>query len=171
MTVALLPRSDTAPTKGDAEAGARHPLAEVYRGRAAQRGRALLAYSGDPEVASDAVAEAFAQALRRGTAIRHMERWVWKASFRIAAGELKQRRRFASEQDRGMPPTDPHFELWSSLRALSPRQRACMFLYYYADYPPREIAQMIGSTPSAVRVHLFRGRARLAEILDGGPDD
>lgn len=96
---------------------------------------------------------------------------MWKAAFRIAAGELQERRRFASEQDWAVAPVEPCFELWSALRRLSPRQRACLFLHYYADYPPREIARMIGSTQSAVRVHLFRGRARLAEILDGGPDD
>ena len=171
MTEALLPRSSTAPITGDAEADSRHRVEEAYRSQSPQMWRALLAYSGDPEVASDAVAEAFAQALRRGSAIRSVERWVWKAAFRIAAGELKERRRFVSEQDRAVTPAEPGFELWASLRALSPRQRACLFLYYYADCPPKEIAQMIGSTQSAVRVHLFRGRARLADILDGGPDD
>ena len=35
-------------------------------------------------------AEAFAQALRRGTAIRDPRSWVWRAAYRIAAGE-KQR--------------------------------------------------------------------------------
>jgi DNA-directed RNA polymerase specialized sigma24 family protein len=39
--------------------------------------QAVLAFAGDPEVASDAVAEAFAQALRRGDAIRSPERWLW----------------------------------------------------------------------------------------------
>ena len=48
--------------------------------------------SADRDVASDAVAEAFAQALRRGADLRSPERWVWRAAFRIAAGELKQRR-------------------------------------------------------------------------------
>jgi RNA polymerase sigma-70 factor (ECF subfamily) len=54
--------------------------------------RALYAYAGDPEVASDAVSEAFAQALRRGSAIRELDRWVWRSAFRIAAGEMKRRR-------------------------------------------------------------------------------
>ena len=169
MTEALLPRSRVVPCAGDIES--RHRVEAAYRNQSAQMWRALLAYSADPDVASDAVAEAFAQALRRGNAIRSVERWVWKAAFRIAAGELKERRRFASEVDRPVAPVEPRFELWTTLRELSPRQRACLYLYYYADYPPREIARIIGSTQSAVRVHLFRGRARLAEILDGGPDD
>jgi RNA polymerase sigma-70 factor (ECF subfamily) len=151
------------PAQGDVEA--------VYRQQSGQMWRALLAYSGDPDVASDAVAEAFAQALRRDGAIRSVEKWVWKAAFRIAAGILKERRRFAPEIDTPVVVADPAFDLRGALMAVSPRQRASLFLYYYAGYQPREIAQMIGSTQSAVRVHLFRGRRRLAEILDGGRDD
>ena len=53
----------------------------------------VLLFSSDPDVASDAVAEAFAQALRRGDALRDPERWVWKVAFRVAAAELKEGRR------------------------------------------------------------------------------
>jgi RNA polymerase sigma-70 factor (ECF subfamily) len=133
--------------------------------------RAVLAYSGDREVANDAVAEAFAQALRRGDEIRRVDRWVWRAVFRIAAGELKDRHRVVAEVD---PPTDspaPLVGLQDALMRVSPKQRASLFLYYYAGYPPRAIASMIGSTPAAVRVHLHRGRRNLAEILKGGDHD
>lgn len=143
----------------------------AYRQQAEKMWRALLAYSGDPEVASDAVSEAFAQAIRRNGAIRHVERWVWRAAFRIAAGELQARRRYAPEID---PPVDdpgPDFGLHQALMQLSPMQRASLFLFYYGGYPPGDIAHMIGSTQSAVRVHLHRGRKRLAEILKGGVDD
>jgi hypothetical protein len=54
---------------------------------------AWVAYTGDREVASDAMAEAFAQALARGDELRSAERWVWHAAFRIAAGELTTRGR------------------------------------------------------------------------------
>lgn len=66
-----------------------HSLERLYREDGARLWRALLAFSGDREVASDAVAEAFAQALGRGDAIRQPDRWVWRAAFRIAAGELE----------------------------------------------------------------------------------
>lgn len=67
-------------------------IERLYRERGDRIWRGLLAFSGDPEVASDAVAEAFAQVLRRGEEVRDPERWVWRAAFRIAAGELKERR-------------------------------------------------------------------------------
>lgn len=133
--------------------------------------RTLLAYSGDPDIASDALAEAFAQALRRGTNIRDVERWVWRAAFRIANGELKARRRYLPEVDPPINDPDPSFAFHDALMRVSPKQRAALFLHYYGGYRPGDIALMIGSTQSAVRVHLHRGRKRLAEILDGGPND
>jgi len=51
-------------------------IERLYRERAIGSGEGLLAFSGDPEVASDAVAEAFAQVLRRGDEIRDPERWI-----------------------------------------------------------------------------------------------
>ena len=48
------------------------------------------------ELASEAMAEAFAQALGRGAAVAPPDRWIWRTAFRIAAGELKERRRVAA---------------------------------------------------------------------------
>jgi predicted RNA polymerase sigma factor len=55
--------------------------------------RALAAYAGDRDIADDALAEAFAHAAARWPALRMPDRWVWKAAFWIAAGELKDRGR------------------------------------------------------------------------------
>src|SRR5580765_7337511 len=63
-----------------------------YREQAERLWRSLLLYSAEPDVASEAVAEAFAQALRRGDAISDVDAWVWRAAFRIASGELARRR-------------------------------------------------------------------------------
>ena len=168
MTESLSPRLVVTRSHSDEAPRTFDRIESVYRRAAGQMWKAILAYSGDPDVASDAVAEAFAQALRRGRAIRDVERWVWKASFRIAAGQLKERRRFLPEIETPAATPDSLFDLRNALLQVSPRQRASLFLYYYGGYQPREIASMIGSTQSAVRVHLFRGRNRLATILGGG---
>ena len=65
----------------------------LYRRDGARLWRSLLGFTGDPELAKDAMAEAFAQAIGRGDAITHQDRWVWRAAFRIASGEMKQRAR------------------------------------------------------------------------------
>jgi RNA polymerase sigma-70 factor (ECF subfamily) len=145
-------------------------LETVYRDYGARLWRSIYLYSGDRDVASDAVAEAFAQALRRGGAIRSPERWVWRAAFRIAAGELaRQRQRTGDLPDRRYELPIETTELLDALRMLPARQRAAIVLHYFGDYTLRETAGILASTPSAVGVQLYRGRKRLRELL--GEDD
>jgi RNA polymerase sigma-70 factor, ECF subfamily len=129
---------------------------------------AVMAFAGDPEVASDAVAEAFAQLLRRGGAVREPDRWVWRAAFRIAAGELKARGVVGSltEERGGYEMEEPAVELVRALAKLSPKQRAAVVLRHAGGYPVNEIATIVDSTPAAVRVHLMRARRRLRELLE-----
>jgi len=137
-----------------------------YRQHGDKLWRSLLAYAGDPEVASDAVMEAFAQMLRRGPAVRDPERWVWKAAFRIAAGELKERRRRAPIEASGAYELEAGAgELVGALQRLSEKQRAAVVLHHAAGYPVKDVAAIIDSTPGAVKVHLLRGRRRLRELL------
>jgi len=146
-------------------------LERVYREDGARLWRALVAFSGDREVASDAVAEAFAQALGRGEEIRDPQRWVWRAAFRIAAGELKDRQRFqATSSDAGYEMEESPARLIGGLARHSPKQRAALVLHYYAGYPTREIAGILGSTAATVRVHLSQGRKRLRRILEEHDD-
>lgn len=142
-------------------------LERLYRERGAAMWRAVLAFAGDPEVASDAVAEGFAQALHRGTEIRDPERWLWRVVFRVAAGMLRDRRRSGPLVVEGSyEMEEPARELVVALAQLSPRQRAAVVLHHSAGYPVKEVAAIIGSTPGAVKVHLLRGRRRLRELLE-----
>jgi RNA polymerase sigma-70 factor, ECF subfamily len=146
-------------------------LEQLYREDGGRLWRAILAYSGDREVANDAVAEAYAQALRRGSAISRPQAWIWRAAFRIAAGEMANRSRFlhvppsAESGHEGDPFEDPSGALMNALRKLSPKQRGALILYHYAGYHVLEVARILGSTSGAVRVHLSAGRRRLRELL------
>lgn len=140
----------------------------AFREQGPKLWRALLAFTGDPELASDAMAEAFAQLLGRGSAVEAHERWVWRAAFRIAAGELKDRRRRASDVDvvetYEMP--EPALDLVRALRHLSPNQRAVAVLRLYVDLPTREVARILGIGQATVRVHLSQARRRLRAVLE-----
>src|SRR5262245_38484186 len=142
----------------------------AYRDHGDRLWRSLLLYTGDREVASDAVSEAFAQAIRRGPEIESPEAWVTRAAFRIAAGELKARRTHGYPLvDVAYEMPEPSLELAAALAQLSPKQRAAAVLHFRDRYTASEIADIIGSTPSAVRVHLYRARKRLRDLL--GDDD
>jgi RNA polymerase sigma-70 factor (ECF subfamily) len=141
-------------------------LEALYREHGDRIWRAVFAFAGDREVASDAVAEAFAQALRGGERIRSPLAWIWRAAFRIAAGELGERRsRSTLVTDVAAQPDTMEEDLVAALRRISPAQRAAVVLHHYAGYSAAEVAEIIGSTAAAVRVHLMRGRRRLRELL------
>jgi RNA polymerase sigma-70 factor, ECF subfamily len=142
-------------------------LERLFETEAKHIWRALVAYTGDPEVASDAMSEAFAQALARGDELRSPHRWVWRAAFRIAAGELKIRlrdRALAEDPPYEMP--EPPHDLIATLAKLSPNQRAALILRHYAGYSTREISQILGCSAATVRVHLSQGRRRLRHLLE-----
>jgi RNA polymerase sigma-70 factor, ECF subfamily len=109
----------------------------VYRADAERLWRAVYAFAADADVASDAVAEAYAQLLDRGDAVRDPAAWAWRAAFRIAAGALKARR----VADPGRAQAGDHLDrygdpdLLAALRHLPDAQRAAVILFYYADLP------------------------------------
>jgi RNA polymerase sigma-70 factor (ECF subfamily) len=158
--------------------------------------RSVLAWSGSRDVADEACAEAFAQAARRGAAVRDVDAWVWRAAFRIAAGELKRRRGSSPGADRdgdsdpGDGPTqvqvvgldsvaarvvdhsvDPDLpattiDLIRALQSLTEQQRACVVLRDVAGMTAPEAAAALGTTSGTVRVQAMRGRRRLRELLE-----
>ena len=138
-----------------------------YRSQGDRLWRAVLLFSSDPDIASDAVAEAFAQALRRGDAIRDVDRWVWRAAFKLARGELQRRRKVESLPDLPVEMPEPTVDLVRVLSRLSPKQRGAVILRLYAGYNARESAQILGTTPGAVGSHLARARTRLRQGLAG----
>jgi len=146
-------------------------IERLYRDEGDRLWRAMLFFSGDREVASDAVAEAFARALRWDAGIRDPRAWVWRTAFRLASAELRRRRRLSPLVERPYELSDAPALLASVLPLLSPRQRACIVLHYYGGYPLKEVAAIVGSTSSAVAVHLHRGRARIRELVGAADED
>lgn len=143
----------------------------LYRNDAPKLWRALLAYGGDAEVASDAVSEAFAQALARGGEIRDPAAWVWRVAFLVAGGELQRRRTLAPVSEVGgyeLPETMLH--VFAALASLSPHQRLAIVLHDYADRPTDEIAALMGASKATVHVHLSKGRRRLRSLLEVDDD-
>ena len=149
-------------------------LERVYREDGPKLQRAVLLFAGDRDVADDAVAEAFAQALVRGPELQDAKRWVWSVAFRIAAGALKQRRMELARSDVAVEPVTETPEvpmaLMAALSKLTPKQRGAVVLFHLGGYPTREVARILGSTAPAVTVHLSVGRKRLRELLEDRDD-
>jgi RNA polymerase sigma-70 factor (ECF subfamily) len=145
-------------------------LRSVFEAEHARLWRSLLAHTRDPEVASDAAAEAFAQAARRGAALRDPAAWVWRAAFRIAAGQLAAR----SSDSSPVPSTqvsedtfpDDVVALLDALARLGATDRRIVVLSLVAGMSAAEVGSVVDASPGAVRVRLHRARKRLGAVLD-----
>jgi RNA polymerase sigma-70 factor, ECF subfamily len=142
-----------------------HDFDAIWRDEGPGIWRAVLAYSaGRRDIADDAVAEAFARVIERGSSVRDPVAYLYRVAFRIAAADLRLP---ASAEAKDRAVTDPEslVDVLAALRQLTPSQRAAVYLHYRADLPVRQVAQIMGTSGAAVKVHLMRGRRRLAELL------
>lgn len=133
--------------------------------------RSLLAWSGSADVATEAASEAFAQLLRRGDEVRDPAAWVWRAAFRVAAGELHRLRRDSSAALLVEPVDlgDGRVEVVALINALGELEeldRQVVVLVLVAGWSSAEVAELVGSSAGAVRVRLHRTRGRLRELLE-----
>lgn len=148
----------------------------VYEADHARLWRSLFAFCGSRPLADDAVAEAFAQALRRGDGIDDVAAWVWTSAFKIARGELQQRGRTtadlvvdrrAADIDSVIDDDDDVNHLLQRLAALSHDDRELIVLCHVGGWKPRELAPVLGIPAGTLRVRLHRATARAREILEG----
>lgn len=137
--------------------------------------RAVIAWSGSVEVADEAAAEAFAQLLRRGDEVRDPAAWVWRAAFRLAAGDLQRRRRAGGrtvdvERAEGLVGRtdrlpDDALDLVTALAKLTDQQRRCIALVDVAGHTAPSAAALLDTSAATVRVQLLRARRRLRALL------
>jgi DNA-directed RNA polymerase specialized sigma24 family protein len=140
----------------------------VYRSIHRQLWRALLAYAGDREVASDAESEAFAQVIRRGDEVVDVAAWVWRSAFAIAGGMLATRakaRPVPAVTDGTSAVGTSTAEFVSMLGSLPDQQRACIVLRYVTQLDNAGIASALGTSEGTVRVQLHRAHAALRRTL------
>lgn len=120
------------------------------------------------EITQEAFAKAFA-AWWRVSRYAFPGAWVRKVALRMA---VRQARRIVAHEellDQLDAPRDApanlDIDLMRAIAQLSPSQRAAVVLFYLEDRPITEVAQLMDLSESTVKVHLHRGRQKLAQIL------
>ena len=133
----------------------------------------VFAYTGgNAHVAEDATAEAFTRALEHRSSIHDPLPWIYRTAFRFASAEAKRTSVTRSRTEASAFVTSSSLlELLDALRELSPAQRAAVVLHYEADLPIKEVARLMRTTVGAVKVHLFRGRRKLRDLLGEEAED
>lgn len=145
-----------------------------YREHAGRLCSALTASTGQPELARDAVSEAFGKALARWDRVESLNQpagWVYKTARNIVRRTHRRRQlehRLLLQQspypeEARLPDLDP--QLWAAVRSLPPRQREAIAWRYVADLSEPEVANVMGISEGAASAHLHVARAKLRDAL------
>lgn len=170
------------PTRGKSDRvceGPSRDFREIWLAQRSLLWPSLFAFTGGRrQIAEDALAEAFAQAIAKSDSIRDPLPWIFRVAMRAAAREMKAERvrdRDSVDQlediaNSGADGSGGLHELVWAIRQLPANQRAAIVLHYELDRSVQEIASLMGIRPSTVKVHLHRGRASLRRLL-GSEDE
>jgi RNA polymerase sigma-70 factor (ECF subfamily) len=148
---------------------------EFYAGAAPRLTRQLFLLTGDLGEAEDITHEAFARAWLRWTTVRTYdspEAWVRTVARRLAVSRWRKIRTQAAawvhhhDQQRPVPePAPEHVALVAALRELPEKQRVAVVLHYIGDLTIEQVSAETGSSVSAVKQRLARGRKALAALM------
>ncbi len=142
-----------------------------FRAHFARVTRTIYLIVHDDGRAEDLTQEAFLQLLRNWSRVSGYERpdaWVRRIAIRLAVRSLRRDELWRSVRELFVPqerPSGRDLDVAQAIGQLPRGQRAAIVLYYYEDQPVAEIASVLGCSESTVRVHLYRGRQRLAHLL------
>ncbi len=146
----------------------------LYSATATRMVRQLSLLTGDVAEAEDAVQEAYERAWLHWSTVRDCdspEAWVRTVARRLAVSRWRRVRNASTAWLRqGPAPAEPeldprHVALVTALRQLPTKQQVAIVRHHLGDLSVHEVADETGSTESAVKQQLVRGRAALAILL------
>ena len=128
---------------------------------------------GDRRLADELTQDAYLELLRHWSKVSGYDRpdlWVRRVAIRKAQRERhrtwrrNELERSTVEVDGREPPT-PAPEVLAAVRALAPKQRAVVVLFYFEDRPMAEIAEILDCSESTGWSQLHTARRHLAAAL------
>ncbi len=126
----------------------------------------------DRQRAEEIAQEAFIQLLSHWSKVSRYQQpgaWVRRVAIRIAARSAR-RESLRPTLEQATEPS-PAFaaaqdvDLLNAIKQLPTRQRAAVALFYFEDRSLPEVADILGCSHAAAKVHVFNARRRLADLL------
>lgn len=147
-------------------------------------------YLKDRDLAEDVFQEVFTRVHTRGRTFRgeaSPKTWLYRITVnccrdKLRSGALRRLVLAGEELIAALAPPEPAVEeqvlaqadrsaLMEAVLSLPVEYREVVLLYYYEEMGTAEVAAALGLSPGTVRSRLFRARARLKEMLEGGTGD
>jgi RNA polymerase sigma-70 factor (ECF subfamily) len=145
---------------------------EIYRRYSAELTRyatALVGPANAADVVTDAVIDCFGA--RNWSRIEHKRAYLYRAVLNRAraaarSGERRSRRERLVAPSLAVHSPAPSVDARRALDRLSTQQRAVVYLTYWDDFAPSQVAELLGVGEGTVRKQLARAREQLRRILD-----
>jgi RNA polymerase sigma-70 factor (ECF subfamily) len=155
-------------------AGERGELEDLFRVEYARLVRTVSVVLNDRDGAADVVQDAFVQARRHWSRVSAYDSptlWLRRVAINRALSERRGRRRRDAALHRLAAPgsaadQEPSFDFDAALYRLPRGQRAVIALFYVADMPIAEIAQVLDVAEGTVKSQLHDARRALAPQLE-----
>ncbi len=153
----------------------------LFRAHYGRLVRALTLASGDPEVAADAVQEAFVKAHLHWRRIQKYDDpvgWIRRVAINRLHDDHRRQTRKGKAMQRlaGEPQVEPveqhgfDSDLPTILAQLPKQQRIAMALFYVDELSIAEVAVALNVSEGAVKSYLHQGRARLRSVVASGEE-
>lgn len=132
-----------------------------------------MVYLGKKEDAEEAMQEAFYRLLHKAPQFQdagHEKAWLIKTTVNICRDILRsswRRRGAGMEEIQGYYDNPRDLDLMLEIMKLPANYKTVIHLYYFEDYPVKEIAAILDLKESAVKMRLQRGRQLLKIELEG----
>lgn len=148
------------------------PLREAFEEHYARLVGLCFLLIGRRDAAEDVAQEAFVRLATKidrlepdsvGPYVRRIAVNLWKNRLRRMALEVRHRRGSPPPRDRIA--FEDRDELWSVVKRLPPRQRACVVLRYYEDLSERDTASALGCSIGTVKSQTSKALAQLRKEL------
>lgn len=138
---------------------------------------AMSHYCGDVHLAEELVQEALVRACRRWSTVSALsspEGWTYRVAVNLAnsawrrqRAERRARDRHGPEQELGRPDAvEDQLLVRAALQTLTDPQREAVVLRHVLDLSVEQTAQVLDTSPGAVRALTHRAVARLRETLE-----
>lgn len=131
--------------------------------------------SGDSQQADDIAQEAYIKAYLSCDSFSNASKfnaWIYRIGYNTFVSHRRSQKVFAGyEEVRNVAAgdaADGNFQyqaLYEALGRLSDKEKTSVLLFYMEGYSVKEIAEIIDSSPEAVKQHLARGRSHLRGLL------